>query len=178
MNHRGYLIESLRKKLSEVIDHLVGAMRCQLFRVALPGDADHEPESALSARSDAGDRVLDHHGTLRRHPEHFGSLQKGIGLRLAGKTLLDQHIAINACVEKIVDFRRPENRLAILARGHHRGFDADPSQKLEEGDRAWVSLDAGRRDNDDEGDEHTEHDDADYPEDRRADRRRDGTGEG
>ena len=84
-------------------------------------------KSALRARSDTRDGVLDYRGVLRHHPKHLGSLQKRIGCRLTGKTLLDKHIAIDTRIEEIIDFCRLQNRLAILTRGHHRGFDADPS---------------------------------------------------
>src|SRR4029434_5786146 len=114
------------KKLSQIIDHHVSAMRFQLFRVSLPRHADDEPKSALRARSDTRDGVLDHCGTLRHHPKHLGSLQKRIGRRLTGKTLLDQHIAIDTRIEKIVDLCCLQDRLAILTRGHHCGFDTDP----------------------------------------------------
>ena len=84
----------------------MGAMRFQFFCVALPGHADHETKSALRARSDTRDGVLDNDGTLRRHSKQLCSLQKRIGRRLTGKTLCDKHIAINARIEKIVDFCR------------------------------------------------------------------------
>ena len=75
-------------------------MRFQFFRVALPGHADHKRKSAFGTRSDTRDGVLDYSGTLRHHPKHLRGLQKGIGRRLTGKTLLDQHIAIDARIEE------------------------------------------------------------------------------
>ena len=78
-------------------------------------------------------------------PKHLCSLQKGIGRWLTRKTLCDKHIAIDAHIEKVVDFCRLQDRLAILTRRHYRGFHTNASQILEEGDRAGVGFDAGRR---------------------------------
>ena len=64
------------------------------------------------------------------YPKHLGSLQKRIGRRLTGKTLLDKQIAIDTRIEKIVDFCRLQDRFAILTGGHHRGFDTDPRRYL------------------------------------------------
>ena len=99
------------EELSQIIDRHMGTMCFQLFRVVLPGHTDHEPKSTLRACSDTRDGVLDHHGTLRHYPKHLCSLQKGIGCRLTGKALLDQHITIDTRIEEVLDFCRMQNRL-------------------------------------------------------------------
>src|SRR5262249_28083736 len=120
----------------------MGAVRLQLVRVALPIYTDHEPELACRACSDAGNRILDHHGTRRHYAEHFRSLQVAIGRWFTGETVLKENMTIHTRAEKVLDLCCAQHSLAILTRRHDCGLNAHLSQILDERNGAWKRLNA------------------------------------
>src|SRR5262249_16886120 len=110
----------------------MGAVCFQLIHVVLSCDTDHESEFPTRTGLNAGEGILHDDRATWLHTEHLRCLQIRVGSRLAGKMLLRDDIAIDARIEKIAHTGRRQYGLAILAGSHYCGFEAVPSQKLEE----------------------------------------------
>src|SRR5215469_3231033 len=85
------------QQLRQIMDDHMSALRFQRIPIAVPGDADDKRKAAARPRLDTRESVLDHHGTVRRHAQHLGGLQKAIGCGFALEALLDSDFAVDAC---------------------------------------------------------------------------------
>ena len=58
--------------------HDIGAILPEGFGIALPVDANHQPETAITTSLHAGDRILHDHRTLGCDAELFPCFEKGV----------------------------------------------------------------------------------------------------
>src|SRR5215467_11915111 len=102
----------------------MSALCFQLIHVVLSCDADHESELPTRTGLNARDGILNDDRATRLHTKHLRCLQIRIWLRLTGKMLLRDDIAIDTRIEKIAHTGRRQYGLAILTGAHYCGFEA------------------------------------------------------
>src|SRR5215831_1963342 len=124
----------------------MGTMTLQLLRIVLARDADDQPKVSFGASLDPGKGVLYYNRPYWLNPKEPCRQQERIRGGFPGKSLLMNHIAVDAHLEEFVQLGGPQDSGAVLARGDHGNLESIAAELMDESHASLIRLHARLRD--------------------------------